>query len=617
MIFTTLSQLKWSQLLQYYDDFAHSFTFCVILSLLFIVISFHQISSQLSIYMKNNKSKSSYFAGISFLWGKLSAYIFPAKNAGKENKMRTEDESFQSTLFRTNSGISLMLEKITAIKEMATYAVSDFKYEAVPVTFKRKVDDIFVRVNSSIKWGQDNFSPNMKSWSSVDGFKYDPETLKRNVDELFDSVNSGIKWGQDKLSPTMKSWVPVDGIYSRRDQEDNASECKSTKFYYDHNERNERMVEKLKQVGDYVPPWWYNPHLGTIFSFGSDPRLRYHTELVAVQCTTIASTSSACSSRDNLSSSPSFFENPCSPTDDCPSPTDPSPIDLTLTPPRRHRDSDHNSSSTANLHRTTITESDSFNLDWYPCKPARPSDRSPVNVVVFFPGLGLSSKNNFAQKFARYMFESGGYYTVICGARGLDVPLKSDRFWHPGMSEDAVFVINYVWNSYGASANIFLTGFSAGSNIVQRALLSLRQQQREKGTEEDGPRVKAAVCVCITYDYMAARQRLEKSPVGALYSMLMAHMYKSIIQKNAHVHHLVHADSAQTASSSGGQLVQQLLSKATFLSDYDELCGRFLHKFSSQSQLQDALSMFQCAHIDVPLLAIQPEDDPLHAVCLL
>jgi len=76
------------------------------------------------------------------------------------------------------------------------------------------------------------------------------------------------------------------------------------------------------------------------------------------------------------------------------------------------------------------------------------------------------------------------------------------------------------------------------------------------------------------------------------------------------------ADSSLSPEvSSGDQLVQQLLRKATFLSDYDELCGRLLHKFSSQSQLQDALSMFQCAHIDVPLLAIQPEDDPLHAVC--
>ena len=74
--------------------------------------------------------------------------------------------------------------------------------------------------------------------------------------------------------------------------------------------------------------------------------------------------------------------------------------------------------------------------------------------------------------------------------------------------------------------------------------------------------------------------------------------------------------SNSTSSPSGGGrvLVKTLLEKAIFLSDYDELCGRHLHKFSSQDQLQEALSMFQCRHINVPMLAIQPLDDPLHAV---
>lgn len=73
---------------------------------------------------------------------------------------------------------------------------------------------------------------------------------------------------------------------------------------------------------------------------------------------------------------------------------------------------------------------------------------------------------------------------------------------------------------------------------------------------------------------------------------------------------------SSTSSPSGGGrvLVKTLLEKAIFLSDYDELCGRHLHKFSSQEQLQEALSMFQCRHINVPMLAIQPLDDPLHAV---
>ena len=263
------------------------------------------------------------------------------------------------------------------------------------------------------------------------------------------------------------------------------------------------------------------------------------------------------------------------------------------------------------------------------------------------------------------------------------------------MSDDAVFVVNYIWTTFGEDARMFLVGYSAGSNIVQRTLLRCRQeeegqdQEREEGAAGPSeqavrrPRIWAAMCVCITYDYLAARQRLERSPVGAVYSMLMTHIYKvsflsyfiaylsifnailhgivlqTIIQKNSHVHHLVKgldspaegqedgqqlatedddkgreedASSSGQADSSfitpskqpfgrrskksdgGSDLVKKLLRKATFLSDYDELCGRHLHKFSSQRQLQDALSMFQCRHIDVPMLAMQPLDDPLHAV---
>ena len=250
-----------------------------------------------------------------------------------------------------------------------------------------------------------------------------------------------------------------------------------------------------------------------------------------------------------------------------------------------------------------------------------------------------------------------------------------------------VFVVNYLCNLFGDSARIFLVGYSAGSNIVQKALLHCRRQEEESagcdGTRLS-PRIWGAVCVCITYDYMAARQRLERSPVGSMYSMLMTHIYKvalvsnshyslilapsmytpaqSIIHKNAQVHHLVeelespvnvnegdgewksssevdtllqaqaapqtpqqsetlssvgsasNSNSFSSPSGGGRNLVKTLLQKAVFLSDYDELCGRHLHKFSSQDQLQEALSMFQCRHINVPMLAIQPLDDPLHAV---
>lgn len=272
----------------------------------------------------------------------------------------------------------MLAEPINAIKEMATYAVSDFKYEAVPLTFKRKVDDIYISVSSKLQWGTESFLKSERSGtSSAQEFEY--------------SIELDI----------------------------------TTKFYCTPTAINTRIVESLAKLGDYTPPWWYNPHLGTVFSFGSDPQLQYFTELVSVQSTTIASTESSLST----SASSASLDSPIDSTPE----KAPSPSLL---------------ASQAAAGRATIVECDSFNLDWFPRKPARDAT-AVLNLVIFFPGLGLSSKNvrphptylssslssssllaldqNFAQKFARHMFEEGGYYTVICGARGVDVPLRSNR----------------------------------------------------------------------------------------------------------------------------------------------------------------------------------------------
>lgn len=202
-----------------------------------------------------------------------------------------------------------MNENIIAIKEMVSYVVADFNYESVPVTFKRKVDDIFTKVSSHINRSFDSFP-------------------------------------QSFIQATC-----------------NDDERSVTKLYCSENGLNLQLCHAIRSVGDYFPPWWYNAHLGTIISFGSDPRLQYFTEQVEVKSKTIASTSSTASMNNFLSSSSS--------TDS-----------LNLT------------DSKLGSNTTHFVETDSFNLDWYPLKPAKPEHRDEkINIVMFVPGLGLSSKN--------------------------------------------------------------------------------------------------------------------------------------------------------------------------------------------------------------------------------
>ena len=209
-------------------------------------------------------------------------------------------------------------EKITAIKEMASYVVADFNYETGPIIFKRTVDDIFTTVTSGIKWSRSSYSESELKKSDL------AEPMTFNDDRAL-----------------------------------------STNFYCVKNKLNTQICETIRSVGDYSPPWWYNAHLGTIFSFGSDPHLKYYTEEVEVRSRTTASTAHFSSpSLPSLaaSTSSSLLSNSCE------------------------------SPGWEGVTTENFVETDRFNLDWYPSKPKR-QDNEKINIVVFIPGLGLSSKN--------------------------------------------------------------------------------------------------------------------------------------------------------------------------------------------------------------------------------
>ncbi len=65
----------------------------------------------------------------------------------------------------------------------------------------------------------------------------------------------------------------------------------------------------------------------------------------------------------------------------------------------------------------------------------------------------------------------------------------------------------------------------------------------------------------------------------------------------------------------GAGLLSRLLTSCTFISDYDRLFAKHLHGYPSLEEMNRTLSMHELGKIDVPLLAIQPSDDPLHMVC--
>lgn len=57
-----------------------------------------------------------------------------------------------------------------------------------------------------------------------------------------------------------------------------------TAFLYKHSRFNEKAEARIRdEVGDYQPPWWYSPHLGTLVSFGADRKLQYEVEVMQAE----------------------------------------------------------------------------------------------------------------------------------------------------------------------------------------------------------------------------------------------------------------------------------------------------------------------------------------------
>jgi hypothetical protein len=89
------------------------------------------------------------------------------------------------------------------------------------------------------------------------------------------------------------------------------------------------------------------------------------------------------------------------------------------------------------------------------------------------------------------------------------------RFWHPGLYDDSKLVLQHIDQTI-PNAEIFLVGFSAGTNIVQKTV----------SDQTLGVRIRGIMCVCVVRDYIEARNALEDTFQGRMYSRLMTSLWK-------------------------------------------------------------------------------------------
>ena len=170
-------------------------------------------------------------------------------------------------------------------------------------------------------------------------------------------------------------------------------------------------------------------------------------------------------------------------------------------------------------------------------------------------------------------------------------------------------MVEYLQSHYDRRhLRLFLVGYSAGSNLVHKIVRHLSHEQRLQESA-----VRAAMCVCVNSDYLRSRSRLESSWLGWVYSLLMCSLCKDILLRNAHVfEELDGLKDGDQAGHSVHSRASQLLAPCYLLSHYDAVAGRVFHGYQSEEHLNDCLSMADFSSLGLPLLALQPRDDPLH-----
>jgi predicted alpha/beta-fold hydrolase len=238
-----------------------------------------------------------------------------------------------------------------------------------------------------------------------------------------------------------------------------------------------------------------------------------------------------------------------------------------------------------------------FSIEWYPRKPYDSENSNNLNIILLFPGVGAGIKNKFCKKFCQYFGnrESEGYHYLVAviTARGVDIELHASKCWYPGIKEDGLQALQNIHDRYPL-ANLFLVGYSAGANMMQRII----------NDKDRKVPIKGAVSVLMNIDYIQTRTDLENTLWGGFYSFLICTLYKITLTNNL-----------KTIKKIDPKFITNLenCKNARYISDFD-VYGWQLFGFPDQKSYYEALSTISTSQeaIPCPFLVIQPLDDPLH-----
>lgn len=232
--------------------------------------------------------------------------------------------------------------------------------------------------------------------------------------------------------------------------------------------------------------------------------------------------------------------------------------------------------------RIATPDGDFLDIDWHGSRRGR-----PAGLAVISHGLEGSSRKKYPLGMARHLSRLG--WDVIClNFRGCSgEPNLLPRFYHSGVTDDLHTVLTHGLRSGGYPVAA-LVGFSMGGNQVLKYL-----------GEDPGKvpaEVKGAVVFSVPCDLAASSRRLEK----VQNSLYMRYFMRGLRQKIR----------TKAAMFPGLLEISELDGMRKFF-PFDDRFTAPIHGFRDAADYYARSSSKQfLAHIRVPTLLVQAEDDP-------
>ncbi len=175
-------------------------------------------------------------------------------------------------------------------------------------------------------------------------------------------------------------------------------ECQCTDF----NNKIRLLIENNDKSNEikYNKPWWYSKHLGTLFPFGYDAKLVYEREIISHDSGTNFAVDwfpRKPTNEDIHKAIKQFKEN--------------WNVEIETI-------DDENQNQTPRTEKTNVNTSHSTSID-------NVDLFQYLKILIFLPGLGLSSANKFCQNFFKFMSDKHDFFCAVLTHRGVGMKMTS------------------------------------------------------------------------------------------------------------------------------------------------------------------------------------------------